>query len=382
MLFFKQDASISQYSRKIIEASKRQMVDTILPKGQSKSILINDCPFCKNYITCAGMVKDYLKQGQIRMPCLIRSTDTNMIWLSIRDDDRRSVKVGDRYGKLVVIIPQKPDEHGNRRWLCKCDCGKAKIIRGDHLLDGGTVSCGCSRGGDHISEKYQSGGAHSNISEEEKKEFVPVEAKVNSQLVVGALPSRPSVGNESKTGKSISITLLADHEGESSPFEVTGLCNECFNKIRFDDRGYKVCENCGAEAAPVPDVSGLSNDLKFLDLNEKYSHLDPQESFGQPLDDDLKRLMLLKEIDVSDYIDRHNGEWGSAQQTREVFIPPTRREPDYIQYADLCSNKTCPQIHEAESKQVAPPSDHDYVAEFKQWCDDILTASIRNYRPS
>ena len=28
-------------------------------------------------------------------------------------------------------------------WLCKCECGKEKIIRGSHLRNGHTKSCGC-----------------------------------------------------------------------------------------------------------------------------------------------------------------------------------------------------------------------------------------------
>jgi len=29
-------------------------------------------------------------------------------------------------------------------WLCICECGNRKIIRGEHLTSGRTVSCGCS----------------------------------------------------------------------------------------------------------------------------------------------------------------------------------------------------------------------------------------------
>lgn len=45
---------------------------------------------------------------------------------------------GKRFEKLVVI---KYVEKG--KWLCKCDCGNEKIIRGDSLKQRLTLSCGC-----------------------------------------------------------------------------------------------------------------------------------------------------------------------------------------------------------------------------------------------
>ncbi len=43
-----------------------------------------------------------------------------------------------RYGRLVCI-----KYLGNRRWLCRCDCGIEKSINSVHLVDGHTQSCGC-----------------------------------------------------------------------------------------------------------------------------------------------------------------------------------------------------------------------------------------------
>lgn len=50
---------------------------------------------------------------------------------------------GARFGKLTVIAPADvlPNERGSR-WLCRCDCGKEKVIRRNALV-GGTKSCGC-----------------------------------------------------------------------------------------------------------------------------------------------------------------------------------------------------------------------------------------------
>ena len=52
--------------------------------------------------------------------------------------------VGKRFGRLVVIgesAQRKKD--GSICYLCKCDCGKTKIINGMNLRRGDTLSCGC-----------------------------------------------------------------------------------------------------------------------------------------------------------------------------------------------------------------------------------------------
>ena len=49
---------------------------------------------------------------------------------------------GERFGRLVVI-ERAENRRGKTRWLCKCDCGKIKVIEGDTLKRGTTKSCGC-----------------------------------------------------------------------------------------------------------------------------------------------------------------------------------------------------------------------------------------------
>ncbi len=49
---------------------------------------------------------------------------------------------GKRFGKLIVLefafVKNK-----RRYWLCKCDCGKEKVIQLPHLTSKHTISCGC-----------------------------------------------------------------------------------------------------------------------------------------------------------------------------------------------------------------------------------------------
>lgn len=51
--------------------------------------------------------------------------------------------VDKNYGRLLVVKrnPENIGKHSAR--ICKCDCGSAKTVRGDHLRNGLIRSCGC-----------------------------------------------------------------------------------------------------------------------------------------------------------------------------------------------------------------------------------------------
>jgi hypothetical protein len=50
---------------------------------------------------------------------------------------------GRRFGKLIVIRMVKSQKFAGRIWLCKCDCGTVKTVRGGDLKTGYSKSCGC-----------------------------------------------------------------------------------------------------------------------------------------------------------------------------------------------------------------------------------------------
>lgn len=51
-------------------------------------------------------------------------------------------EVGNKYGKLTVDSFAY-SKSGFAYWNCKCECGKAVVVRGNHLRTGMTKSCGC-----------------------------------------------------------------------------------------------------------------------------------------------------------------------------------------------------------------------------------------------
>lgn len=50
---------------------------------------------------------------------------------------------GQRFGRWTVICQSGSDSYGAVMWLCRCDCGTEKIVRGYALRYGRTKSCGC-----------------------------------------------------------------------------------------------------------------------------------------------------------------------------------------------------------------------------------------------
>lgn len=90
-----------------------------------------------------GSIKSYrtlhLEKGKVKScGCLSRKMTSER-----RFDDI----TGQRFGKLIAIKVDhvKKDNNGNNNifWLCHCDCGNDKVVQGDVLRRGETVSCGC-----------------------------------------------------------------------------------------------------------------------------------------------------------------------------------------------------------------------------------------------
>lgn len=50
---------------------------------------------------------------------------------------------GLRFGRLLVTARSGTASDGCVKWLCFCDCGKQKVVRGASLVHAGTKSCGC-----------------------------------------------------------------------------------------------------------------------------------------------------------------------------------------------------------------------------------------------
>lgn len=58
---------------------------------------------------------------------------------------RKSIPVGMRFGRLIVLDVAKPAHTGASRSLCRCDCGETRIVTNGNLQSGNTTACGCVR---------------------------------------------------------------------------------------------------------------------------------------------------------------------------------------------------------------------------------------------
>ncbi len=70
---------------------------------------------------------------------------------------------GQRFGRLVVIERAENSAGGRVRWLCKCDCGKSKIVLGEHLKKERTKSCGCVKSESSSKRFKKHGGRKSKL---------------------------------------------------------------------------------------------------------------------------------------------------------------------------------------------------------------------------
>ena len=85
-------------------------------------------------------------------------SDVNIIPIGPKTQDL----TGKRFGKFLVIglnhIKRLPKSHV-AMWLCKCDCGNTKILKGQHVRR--MKSCGCTRGEGNITHGHSMNGIQS-----------------------------------------------------------------------------------------------------------------------------------------------------------------------------------------------------------------------------
>lgn len=58
---------------------------------------------------------------------------------------RTAIQPGQRVGRWTVLAEQTVTARGERKWLCRCDCGTERYVLERSLVYGGTESCGCLR---------------------------------------------------------------------------------------------------------------------------------------------------------------------------------------------------------------------------------------------
>lgn len=95
---------------------------------------------------------DKLRKGEVvSCGCYSKKIRTEMFLKDLK---------GQKFGRLTVLYRDENKPKGSgcfSYWVCRCDCGNLVSVRGDHLRDGTTSSCGClnSSGEEEISKILQ-----------------------------------------------------------------------------------------------------------------------------------------------------------------------------------------------------------------------------------
>ena len=138
-------------------------------------------------------------------------------------------ETGNKFGKLTAIKIAGYTKSNAVKWLCKCDCGKETIVRGQYLRDGNTKSCGCSRN----------------------------DAAIKRRLVFGLASIRQSI-------------IRYKNSAKKRGYEYT-LTEEQFKEITQQD-----CYYCGAKPSnihksPIGNGDYIYNGIDRVDNNKGYT---------------------------------------------------------------------------------------------------------------
>lgn len=161
--------------------------------------------------------------------------------------------LGQRFGMLEVIKRDGAMPDGEATWICKCDCGNTKSIRGSVLVrKNGTKSCGCLMGNpiDLSGKRY---GALTVIKKSENKGnktmWICKCDCGNEAVVSGGNLQSGHTRNCLECGyKSTGLSRKTHGKSHTSLFRIwSGMITRCeYEKGRsfkdYGGRGIKVCE--------------------------------------------------------------------------------------------------------------------------------------------
>lgn len=105
--------------------------------------------YCLCECDCEKHTRAYVNSSRLRNGLSLSCGCIQQEQLAERNAANSSVKVGNRYGKLVVIkdlgMRKQASRNKNERWsLCQCDCGSQPIeVKNNMLQNGWKSSCGC-----------------------------------------------------------------------------------------------------------------------------------------------------------------------------------------------------------------------------------------------
>lgn len=160
---------------------------------------------------------------------------------------------GQKFNSLTVI--KRVENIGKKTaWLCKCDCGKEIIVKGEYLRNGTTKSCGCKNKKDLTNQRFGRLIAIKPTVKRTKDRCVIWYCKCDcgktievssKSLIQGNTKSCGCLSNETRaqngrnnkidlTGKKFGFLTVIKDSGERKGSNVLWLCQcKCGNKVKI-----------------------------------------------------------------------------------------------------------------------------------------------------
>jgi hypothetical protein len=164
---------------------------------------------------------------------------------------------GQKFGKLLVLKDTGKRKHGGSYWLCQCECGRQKEIKGASLRQGHTQSCSCKRrfvageaAFNRVYKSYLDGAKKRELNFSLSKDDIKILTKGNC-FYCGAPPSQIRIGNRINGGYVYNgIDRLDNNRGYTTENTVSccGICNLAKRKMTVQEfivwikRIHKYCE--------------------------------------------------------------------------------------------------------------------------------------------
>lgn len=152
-----------------------------------------------------------------------------------RNDFRRDIK-GKRFGMLVAIERASKDHNRGFKWRCKCDCGEEVIVRPTYLDSGHTVSCGCYNQLQRQKPKKH-GATMNGKPTKEYHSWVGLKSRCSN-------PNMIEYRNYGGRGIVVCERWLDKDKGFENFLEDMGECPDGFSLDRIDVNGNYEPENC------------------------------------------------------------------------------------------------------------------------------------------
>ena len=153
-----------------------------------------------------------------------------------------------KFGKLTALYPVNKTKDNKWQWLCRCECGKYTLVRGNYLSCGHTTSCGCYNTYRKIETNLEdiSGQTFNQIyvikyygSKKEHAQFLAKCLLCGKEFVVSKEALRNGqyscgCAKQSKYERAIEKILIENHIIYKKEYTFKDLVGKNNNKLRFD----------------------------------------------------------------------------------------------------------------------------------------------------